>query len=587
MDVNALFSRAEQAFVAGKLASARADLEQVQRLAGDHPAVLHLRALVEKKSGALGASRQAFERALKQAPRDPQINNNFANLLEMESDWDAALRHLDLALEASPGFADARYNRALLLQKMDRHAEALAELDRVAARAPAGAKIHSARGNSLRQLGRLDDAAIAYDAALRIEPQRPTALHGRARVAMERGEPDASSFFRQGLAVQPDDPELNLGLAESLEAEGKPGAVEALAAAVAARPQWVDGQSALARMRWEAGEGTSFARGFKDALKAHPRDRQLWFAYASSLAAAQMSREAADASAEARAHVGPDPALELLEAVHASEAGDLPRADALFAGLPPGLANREVLELRHRVRQRDYGKALALADSALRQDPDHVGAWAMAGLLWRLTGDLRAAWLHEQPGLIQVEDLELTSQEIGKIAERLRSLHRAQAHPLGQSLRGGTQTRGVLFDRTEPEIMLLRDRVTRAVAGFWDRLPAADPEHPLLKRRNLRPRLEGSWSVRLTRGGFHVSHIHPKGLLSSACYLVVPEARAAQEGWLQVGSPPEGLADELAPLLSVEPVPGRMALFPSTLFHGTRPFEDGERLTAAFDVVAA
>jgi hypothetical protein len=30
-----------------------------------------------------------------------------------------------------------------------------------------------------------------------------------------------------------------------------------------------------------------------------------------------------------------------------------------------------------------------------------------------------------------------------------------------------------------------------------------------------------------------------------------------------------------------------MALFPSYLFHSTRPFGAGERLTAAFDVVAA
>jgi hypothetical protein len=33
-------------------------------------------------------------------------------------------------------------------------------------------------------------------------------------------------------------------------------------------------------------------------------------------------------------------------------------------------------------------------------------------------------------------------------------------------------------------------------------------------------------------------------------------------------------------------MPGRMALFPSYLFHGTRPFSEGERLTVAFDVAA-
>src|SRR5688500_593024 len=62
-DVNSLFSRAEQAFLQGRADDARRDLLQVQRLVGDDPAVLHLLALVEKKRGDAGASRQAFERA--------------------------------------------------------------------------------------------------------------------------------------------------------------------------------------------------------------------------------------------------------------------------------------------------------------------------------------------------------------------------------------------------------------------------------------------------------------------------------------------------------------------------------------------
>jgi hypothetical protein len=34
----------------------------------------------------------------------------------------------------------------------------------------------------------------------------------------------------------------------------------------------------------------------------------------------------------------------------------------------------------------------------------------------------------------------------------------------------------------------------------------------------------------------------------------------------------------------VEPRPGRLALFPSTMWHATMPFDDGERLVLAFDV---
>jgi hypothetical protein len=40
---------------------------------------------------------------------------------------------------------------------------------------------------------------------------------------------------------------------------------------------------------------------------------------------------------------------------------------------------------------------------------------------------------------------------------------------------------------------------------------------------------------------------------------------------------------DLAPLKIVEPRAGGLILFPSYLYHGTRPFCAGERLTVAFD----
>ena len=41
---------------------------------------------------------------------------------------------------------------------------------------------------------------------------------------------------------------------------------------------------------------------------------------------------------------------------------------------------------------------------------------------------------------------------------------------------------------------------------------------------------------------------------------------------------------DLPPIRLIEPRPGRLVLFPSTMWHGTRPFAQGERLTVAFDV---
>ena len=50
-------------------------------------------------------------------------------------------------------------------------------------------------------------------------------------------------------------------------------------------------------------------------------------------------------------------------------------------------------------------------------------------------------------------------------------------------------------------------------------------------------------------------------------------------GWLTLGVPQAQLGIDLPPMRTIEPRPGRLVLFPSTLWHGTVPFDSGERLT--------
>jgi hypothetical protein len=64
----------------------------------------------------------------------------------------------------------------------------------------------------------------------------------------------------------------------------------------------------------------------------------------------------------------------------------------------------------------------------------------------------------------------------------------------------------------------------------------------------------------------------------------VPERTEDGEGVLTIGEPPADLGLDLPPLQVIRPEPGRLALFPSYMWHGTRPFGAGERMTIAFDV---
>jgi hypothetical protein len=149
----------------------------------------------------------------------------------------------------------------------------------------------------------------------------------------------------------------------------------------------------------------------------------------------------------------------------------------------------------------------------------------------------------------------------------------------------GKQTRWRLFDRPEPELTDLKRIIESAVWEYVAGLPPADPQHPLLRHRDVPLAITGSWSVRLTGSGHHAAHVHPLGLIGSACYFIVPESSdALKEGFLELGRPPLDLNLDLEPIQVFAPKPRRLVLFPSYFHHGTRPFSAGERLSVAFDV---
>jgi hypothetical protein len=114
-----------------------------------------------------------------------------------------------------------------------------------------------------------------------------------------------------------------------------------------------------------------------------------------------------------------------------------------------------------------------------------------------------------------------------------------------------------------------------------------DAAHPLFGRKREAFAFSGSWSCRLNTNGFHTNHLHPRGWISSAYYVALPDHMGPQgAGWLKFGESNLNLGEQDRPQGQVEPVAGRLVLFPSYFWHGTVPFpSEGARLTVAFDAV--
>jgi tetratricopeptide (TPR) repeat protein len=481
--------------------------------------------------------------------------------------------------------------------------EALAELARSALREGeedralavfAGAATRTATARTWQWKGLLERSIDEHGRALesfaeaaRLSPEDGSITHGHARVALEAGVP-AECLFEQARRLAPSDGSVLIGLAAARLAAGHGEQAEIELDAIMSRsPMWIEGHNQLAQLRAMLGKREHATASLERAIRQQPQQSRLWQA----LFDLKIKRKAFEdlEQAVARAStIGIEPALlRSYKAIAASELGKTEEADGLFAANDAGgEANSDVWKVRHLLRSGRVSQAISVLDRAL----DGAGAvhfWPYAELAWRLTDDSRSEWLTRAGRLVSVIDLTSALPPLDRLAHVLRSIHMARGEYLDQSVRGGTQTDGPLFSRIEPEIRALRVAVTAAIDRYVAKLPEADAKHPLLsQRRDRRVRFAGSWSVRLKAAGFHTSHVHPQGWISSALYIALPPASLGDPhaGWLHLGKPGEDLGVSLLPLELVEPKPARLVLFPSWMWHGTESFAAGERLTVAFDV---
>jgi Flp pilus assembly protein TadD len=482
--------------------------------------------------------------------------------------------------------ADDLFRSAAAMVREGREHEALPLLEAGVHDHPGDARLWQLLGLANRNLEELEPALEALHKAASLAPADPLTAHTLARAAMEAGLPATALFERAG-ELAPMDGTVMLGHAATLHAEGRVNeAIAYLEDRLAHYPDWLPGHGALSKMRWTQGQGTESVASFRRALAGLPGEVGLWREFINFWMEGERYEEALEAIAQARAAAGDNPMFSAMEAACRAELGQTEAADALFERMGSLHIALAVHKVRNLIRSGRVAEAAALAESHKGQ-PGYEGLLPYVSLTWRLLKDHRWGWLEADPSLVGVYDIADAVGPLDALADRLRTLHRAKHQPLEQSLRGGTQTDGPLVARIDPEIRRLRAAIRDAVETHIAQLAPVDPRHPVLGRDRAAPvRFAGSWSVRLTGGGHHANHVHPAGRFSSAFYVALPESGMGGDGkagWLTLGEAPE-LGVDLPPIRTIEPKPGRLVLFPSTMWHGTRKFPAGERLTVAFDV---
>ena len=419
--------------------------------------------------------------------------------------------------------------------------------------------------------------------AAKLAPNDARAALGLAQFSFEAWRP-AAELFAKARTLLPGNADAVRNHALALAAEGQGDAAEALLeAALQEAPGWLDGHRNLTAQKYTNGPPYGFDRSYADAVERVPNNAALWMAWFQQHATAKNWERAGAILTDARKALPDHVGLKLAALFQTSESGEGRHNAALFDEYSelkdPGL---DLAQVRHHLRGGDPARAEAIAAR-------HIGGpaarmfWPYLSLCWRMMGDARAIWLDGAPLYSATIDLNYNDAELATLGDVLRSLHRMKAPYPEQSVRGGTQTDRQLFFHPDPAIQAARAKVSAAVADYIESLAEHDAAHPLLGLpRNEPVRFEGSWSVRLSGAGYHHSHTHVLGWISSAMYVALPTGTDC--GQLVFGAPPHELELPLHPYAHVTPKAACLALFPSTMWHCTKPFAAGERLSIAFDI---
>lgn len=561
------------------------------------PDLLNLAGTLRMNQGRLGDAANLFSQAATAAPHDPTFAFNLGLTLARLGRIDDAEAALRKTLKYAAAFVPALFELGALLHRTGRIAEAEQSIRQVLKQAPGQAHAELALAAILVDDNRPSEAeeAARRGLSLTTEARLKGQLYLQLAQALRRQRKDseALSALDSAEASNPSLPNLSRHRAETLQNMGRfDEAVAIFKKEIERAPTDPGLHLDYNSLLYQLDLGQEFLKSFDRC----PESRELLLGKAYLLARERRYAEAHDIYSQLQGRDSGD----RLAAIGAAEVA------SMMGCYKEALAGFEAVLLRHGNEAKllsiaagpallsgDPQKAVWFCEQGLEMAPTDSSCLAMLSVASRMLGDGRDEAINGYDTLVRSFDLEPPdgfsdmASFNAELNASLDRLHPNSRELINQSLRGGTQTPGHLFPTGLPLIELLKQRIDEVVARYIADL-GDDSRHPFLSRRARNFRYSGSWSSRLRDSGFHVNHIHPDGWISSCYYVAVPDVvkdETGKQGWIKFGEPALDIALKDPIRRTIQPVPGRLVLFPSYTWHGTVPFTDKTaRTTIAFDV---
>ncbi|PHY17201.1 putative 2OG-Fe(II) oxygenase [Caulobacter sp. BP25] len=493
---------------------------------------------------------------------------------------------------------DSLTHQAWTLIDNGRAADALGLTTATALSPQAPANLLMAHAAALKALGRHDEALTFNRRAVTRAPGDRFAWYNLAATLGDLSlNAKAEEAARKTIALGLDVPEVRLVLGKALQGLHRyDEAEQTFEVALAVRPTDAVVHLELAQLRWMRTGRIDAALARLDAVIARQPTATSLHLIRSTVLTFAGDRAGADATLERALAHAPDDLMVRIAAARSAGAQDDPERMLRHARevhrRASGAGEARAVLCEALLANGEFDAAAGVAEDMVAATPDDQYALVLRNTAWRIMDDPRGELFRDYATLVRTDKLDTPEgwpnldAFLDALRERLLKMHDLETHPLHQSLRGGTQVPSL--DRSQdPLVRAFFESARKSVARY---IAALGPgQDPIRRRQTQGFAFAGGWSVRLKSEGFHADHVHPRGWISSAFYLDLPgrfDDEATRAGWLQFGRPGCRTEPVLEAEHFVKPERGMLALFPSCLWHGTRPFsDDGHRLTVAFDVV--
>lgn len=576
---------------------------ELTSIVGAHPDFVEGLRLLAGTRQALGDAAGAEPLLRKALTLDPNWTPTLASLGELLLSMGRAGEAESLLKRAAvgpPPFPRAALVLSRHYNDTGRALDALAVATPLAVSGRADADLAAQHVLALVALGRGQEAVAGYRHMAASASSHPVAPQALALALNSTGQhEEAATVAEQALARGLKSAALLNTWARSLIAQGAglERAEAALRECLALEPRLIDSHNALAQLVWiRSGDLAQATATLDEELAKSPNDEALRAAKAAILQGAGDARAGYACLAPRAARPQAPPTLLVrtgLAALEFDPATAVALAERALR-LAPGSTPARALLAAARLGVGDPQGALLECTTLLASEPDDQYFIALETTAWRMLGDPRYEELCDYENLVMPFELRPPQpwSDLASFLDDLRAslerLHDPKGHALlFQSLRHGTETTQDLARSNDPVVRALFRSFAAPIERYLKHIGrGADP----LRRRNSgRWRFNGSWSVRLRSSGFHTNHTHPRGWISSACYIELPDCMRdpqSRQGALTFAEPGLMTTPPLPAQYTVRPEPGMLVLFPSYFWHGTVPFKsDQPRLTVAFDAV--